>query len=93
MPFRGANYQPVSKTDHEMFMYKLCNDPAKEKAAGEKAFDFTSIDEYNSIFKYRSGTSLLRQSGSGRLWTMVSPRDHIVDHPKCQFAPCFLFPQ
>ena len=64
MPSKGAKYQPVSKTDHEIFMDELYNDPAKKKSEGEKTFDFTSINDYNSIFKYRSGNALLRQNGS-----------------------------
>ena len=62
MPSKGTKYQPVNKTDHEIFMDELYNDPAKKK--DEKAFDFTSINDYNSIFKYRSGNALQRQNGS-----------------------------
>ena len=61
---KGAKYQPVNKTDHEIFMDELYNDPEKKKSESEKAFDFTSINDYNSIFKYRSGNALLRQNGS-----------------------------
>lgn len=59
-----AKYQPISKNEHEILMDELYDKSKSPMAnnSNEKAFDFSSINDYNSIFKYRSSNQLLRQN-------------------------------
>ncbi len=60
----NVKYTPVNKDDHEIFIDELY-DPNKSimNPKNDRAFDFSSINNYNSIFKYKTG-SLQRQNGS-----------------------------
>jgi hypothetical protein len=61
----NVKYKTVSKDEHEIFIDDLYD---KSKSSGksnsnQSAFDFSSINEYNSIFKYKS-SSMHKQNGS-----------------------------
>jgi hypothetical protein len=60
----NVKYSPVNRDEHEIFIDELY-DPNKSimNQNNDKAFDFSSINNYNSIFKYKTG-SLQKQNGS-----------------------------
>jgi hypothetical protein len=60
----SVKYKPVSKDEHEIFMNELYDANKSIMNPNEKAFDFTSINKYDSIFKYKHGNILQKQNGS-----------------------------
>ncbi|CAF0721745.1 unnamed protein product [Brachionus calyciflorus] len=57
---KKAKYQKVNKIEHEILIDDLNKNKSSFVNTNEKAFDFTSINDYNSIFNYKSTNSFLK---------------------------------
>jgi hypothetical protein len=56
-----AKYHKVNKDEHEILMDEFYGRNQSAIDPNEKAFDFTPLNDYKSIFKYSSNRNLYRQ--------------------------------
>ena len=58
-----SKYQLVEKNEHEILMDEFFVDNKKNENKGS-IFDYKSINDYNSIFKYRSSNLKMRSNNA-----------------------------
>lgn len=57
-----AKYHKVNKDEHEILMDEFYGRNQSMIDPNEKAFDFTNLNDYNSIFKYSTNRNFQREN-------------------------------